>query len=157
MSVFEKIITLLNSQNVAYKLTEHEPVRTSEEAARIRGVALKTGAKAMIVKHKDTYSLLVLPADKHIDWKRVKTLLNVRDVRLATAEEAEQIAHVQMGSVPPFGNVLGLSTYFDEGLFENDVVNFNPGSTTHSIAMRSADLTALVNPIVASFTKDRTL
>lgn len=153
MTVFEKIINLLESKHVAYKLTEHAPVRTSEEAARIRGVPLKTGAKAMIAKCKDDYYLLVLPADKQIDWKRLRSILQVRDIRLATAEEAEQVAGVQMGSVPPFGNVLGLPTYFDQGLFENEVVNFNPGSITHSIAMQSADLRALVTPIVDSFTK----
>lgn len=153
MTVFEKIINLLESKHVAYKLTEHAPVRTSEEAARIRGVPLKTGAKAMIARCKDDYYLLVLPADKQIDWKRLRSILQVRDIRLATAEEAEQVAQVQMGSVPPFGNVLGLPTYFDTGLFENEVVNFNPGSITHSIAMQSADLRALVTPIVDSFTK----
>ena len=153
MTVFEKIINLLESKHVAYKLTEHVPVRTSEEAARIRGVPLKTGAKAMIARCKDDYYLLVLPADKQIDWKRLRSILQVRDIRLATAEEAEQVAGVQMGSVPPFGNVLGLPTYFDQGLFENEVVNFNPGSITHSIAMQSADLRALVTPIVDSFTK----
>jgi Ala-tRNA(Pro) deacylase len=153
MTVFEKIINLLESKHVAYKLTEHAPVRTSEEAARIRGVPLKTGAKAMIARCKDDYYLLVLPADKQIDWKRLRSILQVRDIRLATAEEAEQVAGVQMGSVPPFGNVLGLPTYFDQGLFENEVVNFNPGSITHSMAMRSADLRALVTPMVDSFTK----
>ncbi|MFL5627006.1 MAG: YbaK/EbsC family protein [Ktedonobacteraceae bacterium] len=153
MTVFEKIISLLESKHVMYKLTEHEPVRTSEEAARIRGVPLKTGAKAMIARCKDDYYLLVLPADRQIDWKRLRSILRVRDIRLATAEEAEQVAHVKMGSVPPFGNVLGLPTFFDEGLFENEVVNFNPGSITHSIAMKSADLRALVAPNVESFTK----
>ena len=153
MSVFEKILALLENHHVPYRLTEHEPVRTSEEAARIRGVALKTGAKAMIIRGKDEYYLLVLPADKHINWKRVRALLHVSNLRLATEEEAETVAHVKMGSVPPFGNILGLPTYFDEGLFENDVVNFNPGSTTHSIAMKSADLRALVSPVVASFAK----
>ena len=153
MTVFEKIINLLESKHVAYKLTEHAPVRTSEEAARIRGVPLKTGAKAMIARCTDDYYLLVLPADKQIDWKRLRSILQVRDIRLATAEEAEQVAEVQMGSVPPFGNVLGLPTYFDQGLFENEVVNFNPGSITHSIAMQSADLRALVTPSVDSFTK----
>ena len=155
MSVFEQIIRMLDGRQVAYKLTEHAPVRTSEEAARVRGVALKTGAKAMIARYDDTYCLFVLPADKQVDWRRVRAMLKVRDVRLATAEEAERVAHVQMGSVPPFGNVLGLPTYFDEGLFENEVVNFNPGSLTHSIAMRSEDLRGLVNPVVASFTKER--
>ena len=113
MSVFEKILVLLEKQNVPYKLTEHEPVRTSEQAARIRGAALKTGAKAMIVRGKDVYYLLVLPADKHIDWKRVRALLHISNLRFATEEEAENVAHVKMGSVPPFGNLLGLPTYFD--------------------------------------------
>jgi Ala-tRNA(Pro) deacylase len=153
MSVFEQILALLEKHHVSYRLTEHEPVRTSEEAARIRGAALKTGAKAMIIREKDNYYLLVLPADKHIDWKRMRAILHVSNIRLATEEEAESVAHVKMGSVPPFGNILGLPTYFDEGLLENDVVNFNPGSTTHSIAMKSADLRTLVAPIVASFAK----
>ena len=153
MSVFEQILALLEKSHVPYRLTEHEPVRTSEDAARIRGVALQTGAKAMIVRNKDAYYLLVLPADKHIDWKRMRAILHVSDLRLATEEEAEQVAHVKMGSVPPFGNLLGLLTYFDEGLFENDVVHFNPGSTTHSMAMKSADVRALVSPVVASFAR----
>lgn len=103
MSVLEKILALLEEHNIPYKLTEHEPVRTSEEAAKIRGVALKTGAKAMIVRDKDDYYLLVLPADNRIDWKRMRAILHVGNLRLATEEEAENIAHVKMGSVPPFG------------------------------------------------------
>jgi prolyl-tRNA editing enzyme YbaK/EbsC (Cys-tRNA(Pro) deacylase) len=75
------------------------------------------------------------------------------NLRFATEEEAENVTHVKMGSVPPFGNILGLPTYFDEGLFENEVVNFNPGSITHSMAMKSADLRAIVSPIVASFAR----
>ena len=153
MTVFEQILSLLEKSNVRYRLTEHDSVRTSEEAARIRGVSLKTGAKAMIVRNKEEYYLLVLPADKHIDWKRIRAILHVSNLRFATEEEAENVAHVKMGSVPPFGNLLGLPTYFDEGLFENEEVNFNPGSTTHSIAMKSVDLRTLVSPIVASFAK----
>src|SRR5437868_9918252 len=110
MTVFEKILALLEENNVPYKLTEHEPVRTSEEAARIRGAVLKTGAKAMIIRGKDNYYLLVLPADKHIDWKRMRAILHVSNLRLATEEEAESVAHVKMGSVPPFGNILRLPT-----------------------------------------------
>ena len=35
---------------IDHKLTTHEPVKTSEEAAAIRGVSVDTGAKAMIIK-----------------------------------------------------------------------------------------------------------
>jgi Ala-tRNA(Pro) deacylase len=151
MSAFEKIVTLLEQNHIPYTLTEHAAVRTSEEAARIRGVALQTGARAMIVRSGDAYALLVFPAAKRSNWKGVRALLHVSQVRLVTAEEAESVAHVTMDSVPPFGNLFGLPTSFDEALFENEVVNFHPGSRTHSIAMKSADVRALVSPIVASF------
>jgi hypothetical protein len=35
----------------------------------------------------------------------------------------------------------------------SEKINFNPGSATRSIAMQSADLLALIEPIVGSFTK----
>src|SRR5438105_14677015 len=115
MSVFERILALLENNNVPYRLTEHEPVRTSEEAARIRGVALKTGAKAMIVRGKDDYYLLVLPADKRIDWKRMRAILHMSNLRLATEEEAENIAHVKMASSPGSnGEIARRATHLSE-------------------------------------------
>lgn len=153
MTVLQKIIELLDKEKVEYKLTEHESVRTSEEAAKIRGVELKTGAKAMVVKSKDTYYLLVLPADRRLDWKKIKSLLEIKEVRMATEEEAEKATDTKVGSIPPFGNILGLKTCFDQGISENEYVNFNPGSKTHSIHMRSDDLIRLVKPTIGDISQ----
>jgi len=152
-SVLDKIVELLDNENIEYNLTEHEPVRTSEEAARVRGVDIKTGTKAMVVKSKDNYFLLVLPANKRISWRKIKDALGVKEIRFATEEEAEKVTKVQMGAVPPFGNILSLPTYFDEGITSIDQVNFNPGSKTHSISMKSADLIILVKPNIISLTE----
>jgi Ala-tRNA(Pro) deacylase len=150
MNVFETIKQSLDKEGVEHTLSEHEPVRTSEDAARVRGISLNTGAKSMVLKTKDGFSLFVLPADKRIDWKKARTLLGVKDVRFATEEEAETITHVKMGAVPPFGNLLELTTYFDEKLLENEFLNFNPGSTTHTVNMKSKDLVELVKPQLVS-------
>ena len=152
MSVFEKIKKLLNEQNTEYILSEHEAVRTSEEAASIRGVDLKSGAKAMVIKTKENYYLIVLPADKRINWKKLKQLLGVSEVRFATEDEAEEKTSVKMGSVPPFGNILGLKTYFDKGIQDSEYAYFNPGSKTHSIQMKSKDLISLVSPEIVEVT-----
>ncbi len=152
--VFEKIKQLLDAQKVQYTLTEHEPVRTSIEAAQIRGVDLSTGAKAMVVKANNQYYLIVIPADRKIDWKLVKSLLNTKEIRFATEEEAEQVTQVKMGSVPPFGNILGLPTYFDQLIRDKETVHFNPGSLRHSIGMKAADLIRLVSPTISSVSKE---
>ncbi len=56
-----------------------------------------------------------------------------------------------MGGIPPFGNVLGLQTYFDVSILEQEYISFNPGIPTRSILMRSIDLKTLVNPIIEEF------
>ncbi len=152
MSVFEEIQQLLTEKHIEYHLSEHEKVRTSEEAAKARGLDPKTGAKAMVVKLPEEYILCVLPGNCVIDWKKLKLHLGVKRIRLATEEEAESITHVEMGCVPPLGNVLHLKTYLDPKVLENEWINFNPGSRTRTIQMRSSDLVTLAEPEILPFT-----
>ena len=42
---------LLDDSRVEYRIFEHEPVYTSEQASRVRGVELKTGVKALVFVH----------------------------------------------------------------------------------------------------------
>ncbi len=146
MTIFAQIIKLLDESGLEFSLSEHEAVRTSQEAARVRGAEMRTGAKSMVLKANRQYYLFVLPADKRINWKLVKEILKVKEIRFATEEEAEEVTKVKMGSVPPFGNVLNLPTYFDISLLENEFLNFNPGSRIHSIQMKSEDLVSIVKP-----------
>lgn len=51
--VVSKILDLLRNGGYWFETFEHEPVRTSEEAAKARtGYTLAQGAKAMIVRVK---------------------------------------------------------------------------------------------------------
>ena len=147
-SVYDKIKHLLDGCKIEYTISVHEPVRTSKEAARIRGTDISTGAKAMVVKANNTYCLCVLPADKKLDWKKVEAVLGVKNARLATIDEAQSVTKVQVGGVPPLGNVMGLPTYFDESLLNIERVNFNAGLKTHSVSMLTKDLVKLVVPTI---------
>ena len=152
MSVFEKIKSLLETNSIPYHISEHEKVRTSEEAAKARGTETKTGAKAMVVKAKDKYILCVLPGNLRIDWEKLKQLLSVKRIRLATQIEAEELTGVEMGAVPPFGNLLGITEYLDPKVLENESINFNPGSRIHTINMKSEDLVKVTSPIITPIT-----
>jgi len=172
-----KIRKLLDENEVEYKFFEHEPVRTSEEAAKVRpGYSIGQGAKAMIVMIKlkgdaPTFAkalagkkamivkvkidgerkpmMLVLPGDKRFDGKKVKKELGAKDVTFASADEVSKITGgVIPGGVPPFGNLFGLSVVADPELFLNDEIIFNCGDRRASIAMRSEDYKKVVEPEV---------
>ena len=51
---YEAIHKYLTDNNIQFKLLIHEPTKTSEESAKVRGVSLDSGAKAMLLQNKKT-------------------------------------------------------------------------------------------------------
>lgn len=158
-AVVQKIKELLEKNNVWFESIEHEPVRTSEEAAKIRpGYSLKQGAKAIIVRVKisggtNLFTMLVLPGDKRFDNEKVKRFFKAKDIRFATEEEIKQITcGIEPGGVPPFGNLFNLQVVVDPTLTQNEKIVFNAGDRRYSIAMKAKDYMNIVKPAVESIT-----
>ena len=167
----DEIKRLLDSRGIKYETSEHEPVYTSEDAARIRGEELKTGAKALIFSISKAYRnleedpllhrfkagkefiLCIVPGNMKIDTKKLKEILSCRDVRMATPEEVLRVSGCEIGSVHPIGNIMGLKTYADRRLFDNEYVNFNAGLHTTSIRMRSKDFLEIVKPEIVDYAR----
>ncbi|MEK6904496.1 MAG: YbaK/EbsC family protein [Nanoarchaeota archaeon] len=151
MNVVESIKKILEKNKVEFKLFEHEPTPTSEIAAKVRGVDLKTGAKAMVLRYKGNFCMCVLRATEKIDFKKMKTILNTKSISFATAEEVKKVTDCIPGGVPPFGNLFNIPVYADKQIFDNKVINFNAGTQTQSIQMKAEDWKRIVNPIVEDF------
>ncbi len=152
MNVFESIVKLLKNKKKEYTLHEHEPVFTSEQAAKVRGTDLKRGAKALIMYADKKPVMIVVPADRKVDTKKFKMLYKVKDLRMAKPEEVKTVSHVEIGAVPPFGNLFSIPLYVDHALFENQIIDFNAGSHTKSIEMKAEDFKTITHPTVGDFT-----
>ena len=72
ISVSEQIESLLRHHEIRFQVMRHEPVRTSEEAARVRGTPLASGAKALICKGDTRFVMFVVPADRRLDSHAVR-------------------------------------------------------------------------------------
>ena len=83
-AVHEQLVALLRAEGAAFRLTRHEPVTTSAEAAAVRGAELGSGAKAMLVKGRAGLVLAVLAADRKVDWKLLAPLVGGKGARFAT-------------------------------------------------------------------------
>lgn len=153
--VTKKITDLLTASGCWFETFEHAPVRTSEEAAALRPeFSLHHGAKALIVKAKfnreKRFVMLVLPADLKFDPKKAKAILNAKDVSFATETEVSEVTDgIQIGGVPPFGQLFGLPVFVDPSLFGNEKIIFNAGDRSFSVAMLSADYKKIVQPQIA--------
>lgn len=150
MTVFERLRDLLGSSGVTFAETRHAPVFTSEEAAKVRGAPLSSGAKALICKADGTFALFVLPGDRRLDSREVRRSFGFRSLRFASREEVEQLTSLLPGSIPPFGSLFGFTTYCDRQLANEPRINFNAGDHAISISMTFADYAAAENPKLGS-------
>ena len=150
MNIFEKIKKILDERGLEYSVKHHEPAYTSEQAAKVRGQSLKQGAKAIILKTNGNFVLAVLSAEKKIDSKKLRRILCSKKISFADVEQIKKYELVP-GSVPPFGSVLGLKTYVDRSLLENNEISFNAGSLTDSITLKLKDYLKVENPVIEDF------
>ena len=154
MDVLERIQNLLAEHGVPFHIVSHRPVYTSSEAAEVRGVSLKSGAKALIVKVKEEFVMLVLPGDRRLDRKKLRGNLGYKSVRFATSEEVQELTGLTPGAIPPFGSLFQLKTYCDPALGENEEINFNCGTHTKSMTIRYEDYLKTEKPTVVEFSEE---
>lgn len=151
MNVLDRLIEQLDTRHVPYSVSHHEPVFTSEEAARVRGTTLASGAKALICKADQEFVLIVLPADKRLASKQVRKSESVRSLRFASREEVAELTGLQPGSIPPFGSLFELPTWCDLDLARQPTINFNAGDHAVSISMQYTDYAAFEQPRCGQF------
>jgi Ala-tRNA(Pro) deacylase len=152
-----KITDLLKTSGCWYETFEHEPVRTSEDAAKVRsGYSLNQGAKALIMSVKSTeagkrFVMLVIPGNLKFDNDKVRAVLNVKHLRFASEKEVVEITGgVLPGGVPPFGSLFGFEVIADAKLFANEKIIFNAGDRSYSVGMFSKDYKTIENPKIES-------
>ena len=150
-SIHAKLVALLSAEAVEFQLTHHDPVTTSAEAAAVRGAALHSGAKAMLVKTRAGYVLAVLAGDRKVDWKLLAPLVGGKGARFATDEELRNVTGLSKGAVPPLGVLFDVRTIYDTSLLDVETVNFNAATHTDSVSMGRDDLIRLGGGEVAAF------
>lgn len=150
-TVYAQIIAMLKGGHILYEAYEHEAVKTSEEAAKIRNTPLHAGAKALVMFADEKPVIVTIAGDQKVDSKEFKHAFGIRDLRMATPDEVKKVTGVTIGAVPPFGHIFDIPIYMEKGLRENERVFFNAGLHTRSVSMSSKDFEKLARPVVGSF------
>src|SRR6476620_6512868 len=150
-TVFERLSEFLSAKSIGFDVLRHQPVFTSEEAAKVRGTPLGSGAKALVCKADERFVMIVLPADRKLASKLVRKTAAIKSLRFASREEVEQLTGLAPGSIPPFGSLFGLTTWCDERLSEHPRINFNAGDHAISISMTYEDYIKAEQPKLGSY------
>jgi prolyl-tRNA editing enzyme YbaK/EbsC (Cys-tRNA(Pro) deacylase) len=146
----ERLRTFLVSHAIWHRFIEFdEPVKTVEQAGR--KVDVDQIAKSIVLVDSDKTPLLViLPANKRISYRKIKTLLSIKDVRLANEEEVLAYSDYPVGGVPPFNRVQRV--LLDPKVLGNPTAIVGGGDINKLLELQTKDIVEIVKPTVADIT-----
>lgn len=150
----KKLLDYLDSKHVKYVLIRHSRAYTAQEIAQAAHIPGATLAKTVMVKIDGAMAMAVLRGPDKIDRDLLRGCAGASSCELASEEEFRNLfAQIEVGAMPPFGNLYDLPVYVDEALARDERIAFNAGSHTELVQLAYADFVRLVQPKSGNFTR----
>ncbi len=141
MTLPQAIDLYLHRHHIQAESHDHQPTWTARELAAVEAVPETQVAKTIFFLADEQMVMGVVPANRHLNLHLAKRATGASSVRLASEEEIRRhIGSLELGSVPPFGSLVGMPVILDS-FFRGATVLVVPGGThTQSIRLRMKDL-----------------
>ncbi len=143
----------LNKLGIENHILEHPPLRTTVDILKHLGLTFADCAPTLIMKGDNKYIVVVIRGDTRADFKKIKLLLNVSDLRMATPDEFTVLTGLPIGAA----RVLipnAEKTVIDVKVFEKEYLAGGSGDFSYSINYKTEDLKVIPNSIIADIAKD---
>ena len=90
--------------------------RTALEASSSLGCEVGAIVKSLLFKTENTFTLCLVAGDKKASLNKIKKILNIKDVSMASAEEVKNITGYTIGGVSPIGLLNKIDILIDNSL-----------------------------------------
>jgi Ala-tRNA(Pro) deacylase len=155
MELLKKLRVFLNENHAEYTHTVHSLAYTAREVASAEHLPNREVAKTVVIFGDEGYHMIVVPANRLVDFQEVRLTLGLTHARLATEQElSELFPDCQVGAMPPMGNLYGMPVYLDSCLVMEETIAFNAGTHYDVVHMLMEDYRRLVQPTVVSLARE---
>ena len=147
-----KLQDFLDERHVKYITMTHSPSYTAQEVAASAHVPGREMAKTVMVKLDGKIAMAVVSANDGVDFQMLKKVTHCNKAELASEEEFRDLfPDCEVGAMPPFGNLYGVTVCADRHLSEDREIAFNAGSHRELMRLSYRDFEELVHPTVGEF------
>lgn len=131
-----------------FEVLAHKTVYTAYDLAATLKEKLDAIGKALLVKTDKGFVVVVVPASKRIDFKKLKKALGVKSVSLPTEEVVAKL--LKGATMSAFGALHELETWVDKNLAKaKHGVVLQAGSFTDAVRMKAKDFIEMEKATVA--------
>ena len=149
----QKLKVVLLSKNLWHRFIEFsEPVKTVEQASR--EVPVEKIVKSIVMIDSDGNPLLaIVKAQSMVSFRKVKKLLQVKDVRLANPEEVLKHSGFPVGGVPPLNNISRI--LLDPEVLKSETCIAGGGDVNKLMEMKTKDVVDMLKPRIADIRDEK--
>jgi Ala-tRNA(Pro) deacylase len=145
---------MLQLRGIPFTELHHPEVYTTQEVAQREHFSGHRVAKVVVVLADGLPVELILPASRHVNLDRVRTVLDANEVRLATEPEMEKyFADCVVGAIPALRHWKGVDVLMDRSLSVEGPILFQAGTHADAVRLNFCDWYELVRPRVATFSE----
>ena len=154
MAANDRLKHYLDQHHVTYETVPHREVFTARQVAAESHVGERQLAKVLALEEdgSDGHLMLVLPAACRVDLTALRHAAGRHKLSLVREDDMTRLfPDCEVGAMPPFGNLYGMSVYVDACLPWSKEIVFQAGNHHEVIRMAYADYARMVSPIVGEF------
>jgi len=134
------------------KILEHDSLVEAADVVAQLGYTLNDSVATLIMKADKNYIAVLRRDVTKISFKKIRKLLGVVELRIATPEEFKQVTGLEIGTARFY--VPGIKTYIDQKVFEKKTILGGTGSLTSTFQCQSEDLRKLPGIQVVDVTSE---
>ena len=145
----------LDDNKVKYVTIRHSIAYTAQQIAESAHIPGNEMAKTVMVQLDGSIGMAVLRAPDKVDLERLREIAQASKAEFASEQQFQGLfPNVEVGAMPPFGNLYDMPVYVDEQLSRDERIAFNAGTHSELIQLAYADFARLVEPTVGGFARD---
>mgnify|MGYP001586908953 CR=1 FL=1 len=128
----------LHKNHIPYKLHEHSPVFTVEQASRVKSIQRIPGMRTKNLFLKDEngrFYLMSMPGHKRLEMKLLAKHLKVKHITFGSPDELKAELNLTPGSVSIFGLIYATHTtlLIDNEVWNAPIIGSHPNINTATI------------------------
>ncbi|MFN3301838.1 MAG: aminoacyl-tRNA deacylase [Patescibacteria group bacterium] len=156
MAIPKKLLNYLKKNKVKFEHVVHKTVYTAYDLAQTLKEKLDKIAKSVVIKTDKGYALLVLPASRLADLKKIKKALKAKKIEIAKEGVMKSFFKIKPGTITPFATLhKKVPLLIDKALLKAKEILVSAGSYTDSLRLKVKDFLNLEKPIKGDFGKKK--
>ena len=119
--------------------------RTALEAATSLGCEVGAIVKSLLFKTESNFTLCLVAGDKKASLNKIKKILNIKDVSMASADDVKNVTGYTIGGVSPIGHLNKIYILIDKSLNRFDSLFAAAGHPNCVFEISFTDLIKITN------------